>query len=107
MVESAAPWMLTGAAALAVLGLSWLALAMDVHWEQVHGHAGPKRGTRTQLRLLGGLLLLASLLLCLGADHASMAVLVWAMLLAGAAVLIAMTLSWRPHSLRLLWPKRA
>jgi len=106
MVEFAV-WMLAGAAALALMGLGWLALAMEVHWEQVHGQTGPKARTRTLLRLLGSMLLVASLLLCLGADHPSMAVLVWVMLLAGGAVLIAMTLSWRPHSLRLLWPKPA
>jgi hypothetical protein len=38
------------------------------------------------------------------ADRASMAVLVWLMLLAGTAPLIAFTLAWRPQLLRLLWP---
>jgi hypothetical protein len=106
MVEFA-NWLLAAAAALTVLGLGWLALAMDVHWEQVHGQAGPQARTQTRLRRLGSLLLAASLMLCLAADHPSMAVLVWAMLLAGAAVLIAMTLAWRPHSLRVLWRKPA
>lgn len=106
MVESA-NWMLAAAAALTVLGLGWLALAMDVHWEQVHGQAVLQPRTQTRLRRLGSLLLGASLLLCLASDHPSMAVLVWAMLLAGAAVLIAMTLAWWPHSLRALWPKPA
>ena len=47
--------------------------------------------------------LLASLLLCLRADHASMAVLVWVMSLAAAALLVAFTLAWRPHWLRWFW----
>jgi hypothetical protein len=105
MVEHAA-LMLIGAGALTVLGFAWLALAMDTHWEQVHGQTGPASPTRQRLRVLGSLLLAASLALCLLADHASMAVLVWAMLLAGGAVLIAFALSWRPQCLRLLWPGR-
>ena len=42
--------------------------------------------------------------LCLGADHATMAVLVWFMALAGAALAVAFTLSWRPQWLRFLAP---
>jgi hypothetical protein len=59
---------------------------------------------RGALRTLGGLGLLSSLGLCLLADHASMAVLVWVMLLAGGALLIALTLAWKPEALRVLWP---
>ena len=103
MVESAT-LMLAGAALLSVLGFAWLALAMDTHWEQVHGQAGPAASTRRLLRVLGGLLLSGSLMLCLMADHPSMAVLVWAMLLAGGAALITGLLSWRPRCLSLLWP---
>jgi hypothetical protein len=103
MVESAS-WVLAGAALAPVLGFAWLALAMDTHWQQVHGQAATSTLCRRLLRVLGSLLLAASLLLCLQADHASMAVLVWAMLLAGAAALIALVLAWRPHWLRLLWP---
>lgn len=106
MVESAA-WMLAGAALAALVGFAWLALAMDTHWQQVHGRAAPTALSRKLLRLLGGLLLTASLMLCLQADHASMAVLVWAMLLAGAAALIAFVLAWQPRWLRLLWPRLA
>jgi hypothetical protein len=100
MVESA---MLAGAALAAVLGFAWLALAMDTHWQQVHGQAAAPTLSRRLLRVLGSLLLAASLMLCLQADHASMAVLVWAMLLAGSAVLIAFVLAWQPRWLRLLW----
>lgn len=104
MVEHAA-WMLAGAAALALLGMAWLALAMDPHWAQVHGQAGPAPRQQQGLRLLGSIALAACLGLCLVSDHATMAVLVWAMLMAGAAVVIAMTLAWRPQGLRLLWSK--
>ena len=92
----------TAAAAAALAGLAWLALGMDSHWAQVHAdrpQAGPGR-----LRALGAIALASSLGLCLAADHPSMAVLVWFMLLAGAAIVIAMTLSTRPRWLRWLWP---
>lgn len=106
MAEPAA-LLLAGAALLLVVALGWLALAMDSHWEQVHGQAGPPPTQRKRLRLFGSLLLLTSLLLCLRADHASMAVLVWAMLAAGGVVVIAFVLSWRPRWLRALWPRPA
>lgn len=102
MVESAS-WILAGAALASVVGFAWLALAMDTHWQQVHGQAAKPALSRRLLRVFGALLLAASLALCLLADHASMAVLVWVMLLAGAAVLIAFVLAWRPRWLRPLW----
>lgn len=95
-------WVWTLAAVLStVAGFGWLALAMAVHWQQVHGSGVPPRRA---LRALGGVALLASALCCAMADRASMAVLVWLMLLAGTAPLIAFTLAWRPQLLRLLWP---
>ncbi|MBB4844022.1 hypothetical protein HNP55_002558 [Paucibacter oligotrophus] len=97
--------LLAGAALLVALGFAWLALAMDGHWEQVHGQTGPSAGQQKLLRLLGGSLLLASLALCLLADHATMAALVWLMLLAGGVLLNALLLAWRPAWLRLLWPR--
>lgn len=95
---------LKGAAVSALLGFAWLALAMDAHWRQVHLQAELQPGSRGALRILGCIGLLGSLGLCLRADHASMAVLVWLMLLAGAALIVALTLAWRPRSLRMLWP---
>ena len=46
--------------------------------------------------------LAAALALCLAVDHASMASLVWSMALAGAALAVAFTLSWRPRALGVL-----
>lgn len=98
-------WIWTAAAVVStVLGLAWLALAMDVHWQQVHGGSAPQRNVRLTLRTLGSTALVASALLCAMADRASMAVLVWLMLLAGSIPLIAMTLASRPQLLRVLWP---
>lgn len=92
-----------------VIGLGWMALSMDVHWEQVRGTQPQARRTVVQLRWMGALGLLVSLGLCLAVDHASMASLVWFMTLAGAALSIAFTLSWRPRVLRPLvaWVRSA
>ena len=97
------------ALASSVAGLAWLALAMETHWQQVRGEAAPGRGTARVLRLLGSAALLASLLICLRVDHASMAALVWVMALAAAALVVAFTLSWRPLWLAPLvaWVPRA
>ena len=97
--------LLIAAAAATLVGLAWLALGMDVHWAQVHGDAATPPSTR--LRWGGGAALALSFALCLAVDHATMAVLVWFMLLAGSAVGIAMTLSTRPHWLRAVWPAPA
>jgi len=86
-----------------VAGLAWMALAMEVHWQQARGtHGQPGRGTVIGLRALGVVALLVSLLACLRADHASMAVLVWVMSLTAASVVVALTLAWRPRWLALL-----
>jgi len=91
--------MLVAALLCSVAGLAWLALAMEVHWQQVRGPQAPARRTRLVLRLLGATALAASLLLCLRVDHGSMAALVWVMGLAASALLVAFTLSWRPRAL--------
>ena len=86
-------WLLV-ALLCSLVGIGWLALAMEVHWQQVRGaQAQAGRATVLALRVLGVAALLASLLLCLRADHASMAVLVWVMLSAASAVVVAMVLA--------------
>ena len=92
-----------------ITGLGWLALAMDVHWEQVFGTVPASRRTVRLLRVVGVAGLAISLLLCLRVDHASMALLVWFMTLAGGALAIAFTLSWRARWLRPLmaWTRPA
>jgi hypothetical protein len=94
------------AAALAasVLGMAWLALAMEVHWDQVRGTIALPARTARGLRLLGAAGLATSLALCLAVDHASMAVLMWVMGLAAAALAVAFTLTWRPRWLMVLMP---
>jgi hypothetical protein len=85
-------------------GLGWLALAMEVHWQQVFGGPAPSMATARWLRLLGVASLVGSLALCLAIDHASMAALVWVMALAGSALAIALVLAWRPRWLGWLVP---
>lgn len=99
-----AVWLLLATVA-AVVGMAWLALSLDSHWRQVvdGGDAASRPSkSRSALRLTGALSLFAALLFCLRADHASMAVLVWIMLVAASAIAVAMTLSWQPRWLRLL-----
>lgn len=102
---SDAGWLIV-AMVLGFVGMAWLALAMDVHWEQVMDRPATGRppGPRRMLRILGSAALLLSLLACLMADHPSMAALVWVMLLAAAAPGVALLLVRRPRLLRLLWP---
>ena len=98
-------WLLLALAGVAaVAGFAWLALAMDGHWHQVHGGTAPGHIHRQVLRAIGIAGLVVSAVLCFLADRPSMAVLVWLMLLAGAAPLVALTLAWRPRLLRALWP---
>lgn len=97
-----APLWLASALLAACVGMAWLALAMPAHWEQVRGHAPLSRRRVLVLRVLGALALAGSLALCLIADHASMAVLVWVMSIAASALLVALLLSWRPRWLRWL-----
>lgn len=80
-----------------VCGMGWLALSMPVHWRQVRATPARADHTPRMLRGLGSLALLASLLLCLRADHASMAALVWVMSVIPAMLLVAFTLAWRPR----------
>ncbi len=97
------------AAVLANLaGMAWLALAMDVHWEQVRGSAPLGAGTAIAMRCAAALAIVLALVLCLRADHPTMAVLVWVMTLTGAAVAVAFALAWRPALLApmVAWARR-
>ncbi|WP_133490008.1 DUF3325 domain-containing protein [Alcanivorax sp. 24] len=94
--------MLSVALILSVAGMGWFALALDTHWKQVCGKQPRGQASSRVLRGLGGAALSLSLILCLKVDHPTMAALVWIMALAGAALIVAFTLSWRPHWLALL-----
>lgn len=94
-------WLLFAAFLATFLGMGWLALAMNSHWRQV-SHGMPSARTVLMLRSLGGAALFVSLVLCLRVDHATMASLVWVMLLAVAAASIAFILALRPRLLAFL-----
>lgn len=94
--------LLAAAMIISTAGMGWLALTIRSHWEQLQNPEPlSPRGIRC-LRWQGGIALFASLLLCLWVDHPTMAVLVWVMLTAAAALTIAMILSWRASWLRTL-----
>jgi hypothetical protein len=95
-------WLLFGALLSNVVGLAWLACAMEAHWRQVRGARPLERRMAVTLRILGLSALLLSLFLCLRVDHASMASLVWVMALAAAALIVAFALAWRSHWLSVL-----
>ncbi|GGK10108.1 DUF3325 domain-containing protein [Luteimonas terricola] len=97
-----AVWLLA-AAACALSGMGWLALAMPGHAAQAWGGVSAPRSLRV-LRRAGACALALALGGCLAADHASMAVLTWVMLLAASAAVTAFVLAWRPRWLRHLAP---
>lgn len=101
--HASAGWMLLAALLASFAGMGWLALSMPVHAVQAWGRA-PKTTAMRLLRGMGVAGLMIALALCLCADHASMAVLVWFMALAGAALLVAFLLASHPRWLRLLAP---
>jgi hypothetical protein len=96
---------LMAALVIAVCGMAWLALAKKPHWAQVRGAEALAPGAVLRLQALGAIAQLGSLVLCLRADHVSMASLVWVMTMAAAALLVAFTLAYRPHWLSwlVLW----
>lgn len=84
-------------------GMGWFALSMQIHWEQVFNMTA-RKSPRWLLRIQGCVALLMSAVFCGIADHPSMAVLVWVLLLSAAAFVVAMLLSGYPVVLRILWP---
>ena len=103
MHEGGATLWLLAAAVCAFAGMVWLALAMPMHALQAWGRLPPVAQLK-RLRWMGGAAVLLALGCCLGCDHATMAVLVWVMLLAATAIATAFVLASRPRSLRLLAP---
>ncbi|MGY4830530.1 DUF3325 family protein [Sphaerotilaceae bacterium SBD11-9] len=89
--------LLAAALGCSLVGFAWLALGMEVHWAQVRGAQAASAGTVRALRLLGAAALAASLVLCLTADHPTIAALVWVMSLAAGALSVTMALAWRPR----------
>ncbi|WP_437723808.1 DUF3325 domain-containing protein [Sorangium sp. So ce861] len=91
--------LLTATFVCAVCGMAWLALAMKPHWAQVQSAKPHTAAVARRLRVAGVVALLLSLAASLGADHPSMAVLVWVMTLSVSAVIVAMALAYWPKCL--------
>jgi len=89
--------LLTSAVFCSFCGMSWFALAKQPHWTQIRGLQPLTARMIRRLQALGSAALFASLVLCLRADAASMAALVWVMTLSASALLVAFTLAWRPR----------
>jgi hypothetical protein len=83
----------------AFCGMGGFALSMTGHWTQVCGAAPRAEATRQRLRYFGAADLLLSLGACLLADRASMACLVWIMMVSASTLLLALTLAYAPRSL--------
>lgn len=79
-----------------LLGLGLLAASMPRHWRQLRAGRSCPAAVTVALRIGGSAALAVSFALCLARDHPTMAVLVWIMLLAVAAVAIALWLAGRP-----------
>ena len=80
------------------MAMGWMALSKPTHWKQVEKNAPAV----TRLRVAGWIALLLSAICSLKADHASMAVLVWLMLISAASISTGMVLSMKPSWLRIL-----
>jgi len=81
----------------ALSGMSWVALAMESHWGQVREASTYKVAVAGRLRFVGAAALLASFAVGLRVDHASMASLVWIMSSSASALIVAITLAYRPR----------
>lgn len=96
-MENETIWLIP-AIILMAMAMGWLALAKPVHWKQVE--AGKPISIR--LQTMGIVTLILSAICCLRADHASMAILVWFMLIAATAISVGMILSTKPSWLKCL-----
>jgi hypothetical protein len=82
--------MLLLALLISLVGLALIAATIPRHWRQLRDDTPLSPRLALVLRLGGSLALFVSLLLCLASGHPTMTVLVWIMLLAVGAVLIAL-----------------
>lgn len=81
------------AMAACYLGFACLALSQCRPWQRV---AGSGQGPRLPLRLGGYSSVGAGLVLTVLCDGPAFGVLLWGLLLSAAAMMVALTLAWRP-----------
>lgn len=88
------------ALASAAGGFTALSLAMDRHWEGLHGRGNlPADSTRRMLRWSGGGGLLVSLLVCLYVWGAAQGWVAWAGMLTAAAIGLVLVLSYSARAI--------
>lgn len=97
------------ASVLSVLGMVWLALAMDVHWAQarplpIQDNTLNNKPPQVALRTAAAVALALCFWVCLLVDRPSIAALVWVMLLIGGALVVAVLLAKRPSLAMRAWP---
>ncbi len=92
--------LLLGLFAACYLGFTALALSQDRHWHHVGGARHCPRRTAMLLRIAGGVLIVAALVLALMRDGAGFGSLLWATAISVGALLVVATLSWRARWLR-------
>ena len=93
---SATIWTWAGFCA-ATAGFGALSLAMDRHFEDIHGRGTSPGAKRRWLQLAGSLSLLASLLACLAAQGSAQGWVLWCGVLTVAALLLMLLLSYAPR----------
>ncbi len=84
----------------AYLGFVLLALGQARHWRAASEAAAPGRIGKLALRIAGGVSLSLALCLALFRDGPSFGALLWTTVISVAALVVALTLSWRPRLLR-------
>lgn len=88
----------TWAAALAaLLGFAVLALGQERHWSRVSQANRPvARAIRAQ-RAIASIAIASALPACIAAEGPAFGCLLWALLLMATALVVSLTLTWRPH----------
>ena len=86
----------TGLFALVYCGFMCLALSQAKHWTRMTETSRCPPHVARWLRILGGLLLAATLAISLAHDGASFGVLLWSCWISVGAIAVALTLAWKP-----------
>lgn len=81
----------------ATAGFGALSLAMDRHFEDIHGRGTSPGAMRRWLQLAGSLALVASLLACLAAQGTAQGWVLWCGVLTVAALLLMALLCYAPR----------
>ncbi|MDQ3270648.1 MAG: DUF3325 domain-containing protein [Pseudomonadota bacterium] len=93
---------MASAFALLFLGFALLALSQDRYQECVFGSNGPIAPASRAQRATGLIAIALALPLCVWDQGGGFGSLLWVVLMGAAAMAVALLLTWRPRSLRLL-----